>query len=259
METGLVEIDRLAAGIALVRLNRPRAMNALSMALRQALVRVMAELEADPDCRVVILTGAGKAFCAGLDLRELAADTGGLASIGENDPVAAIGQFSGPVIAAVNGAAVTGGLEVVLACDIVVASENARFADTHAQVGVVPGWGLSQRLSRLVGLNRAKEMSLTGRFLGASEAEQWGLVNRIVKPDDLIATALAIGEMMLAAAPGMLPRYKRLIDDGYALPFGEALVEEQRRAESFNIMVDPGAIEGRREQVRSRGSGQVGQ
>jgi enoyl-CoA hydratase len=153
-----------AAGYAILTLNRPEAMNALSRELLAELRSAVAELEQDPEVRVLILTGAGRAFCAGLDLKEIS--TIGLPAFGENnefDPVRALARFCGPVIAAVNGVAITGGFELALQCDVILAAQSARFADTHARVGVVPGWGLSQKLSRLIGIYRAKEISLTGR------------------------------------------------------------------------------------------------
>ncbi|PKQ04043.1 MAG: enoyl-CoA hydratase, partial [Alphaproteobacteria bacterium HGW-Alphaproteobacteria-11] len=172
-----------SCGIATVTLNRPTAMNALSRDLRRAIAETFEELEADENIRVAILTGAGKAFCAGLDLKELGGDasavggnSGGVNStIGDKDPVTSIGRFSGPVIGAINGVAITGGFELAIACDVLICSENARFADTHARVGILPGWGLSQKLSRAIGIYRAKELSLTGNFLSASQANEWGL------------------------------------------------------------------------------------
>ena len=148
--------------IAIVTLNRPQAMNALSQSLRSALAAAVAELDADPQIRALILTGAGdRAFCAGLDLKEIgsvqgALDTGS-ADLPDLNPAKAIELCSKPIVAAVNGVAITGGFELALACDIIVASTNARFGDTHARVGVMPGWGLSQKLPRLIGPYRAKE------------------------------------------------------------------------------------------------------
>src|SRR5690606_34940940 len=139
----LVLVEK-SGGLAIVTLNRPSAMNALSHGLRSALAETFEKLEADPETRVVILTGAGKAFCAGLDLKELGGDTSALggkeggvnAVVTDLDPATSIGRFSGPVIGAVNGAAITGGFELALACDVLICSSEARFADTHARVGI---------------------------------------------------------------------------------------------------------------------------
>src|ERR1700687_220825 len=169
-------------GIAILTLNRPKAMNALSRDLRQAIVGTFAELRGDPGTGVVILTGAGRAFCAGLDLKELGGETGvqseAESAVAGADVVHALTSFAQPIIGAINGFAITGGLVVALACDILIASTTARFADTHARVGVMPGWGLSHKLSRAIGIYRAKELSLTGNYLSAEQAEAWGLVNR---------------------------------------------------------------------------------
>ncbi len=199
--------ERPFPGCCLLILSRPSAMNAMSLELRRALVTTFDALEDDPDVRVVILTGAGKAFSAGLDLKEIGSHPDAASLVvprPSDDPLAAMARFSGPVIGAINGVAMTGGFELALACDVLIASTRARFADTHVRVGVLPGWGLSQRLPRLIGPLRAKELSLTGRFLDAGEALAWGLVNRVVEPDDLLPQSLALARQMLDARPDML-------------------------------------------------------
>lgn len=258
MSESLVLVERAPEGYAVVTLNRPQAMNALSRALRAELARVFDWLAEDPSVRVLILTGAGRAFTAGLDLKELGASSPDAALFGQAnpDPVSAMHRFSGPIIGAVNGAAITGGFELALNCDLLLASTEARFADTHARVGVMPGWGLSQRLSRLVGPNRAKELSLTGNFLSASQALDWGLVNRVVAPAELMPAARALACDMLSVLPHMLVQYKRLIDDGFALPFGEALALELKTAREKNVAVSAEQIEARREGIRQRGQQQ---
>lgn len=258
MNDSLVLVERDPQGYAIVTMNRPSAMNALSVALRTELARTIDELAADPGIRVLILTGAGRAFTAGLDLKELGGAGGGRELLGGKvpDPVKALGRFAGPVIGAINGAAVTGGFELALACDVLLASTEARFADTHARVGVMPGWGLSQILSRTIGLYRAKELSLTGNFLSAAKALEWGLVNRVVPPAELLDQARALARDMLSCAPDMLIAYKKLIDDGYAVPYGEARKLEVSRARAANQSVQADVIESRREAIRSRAQGQ---
>jgi len=245
--------------IAIVTLNRPTAMNALSRELRSAIAKTVDELEADPDVRVMILTGAGKAFCAGLDLKELGQK--GLSNpndtITQGDPVRSLGKFSGPIIGAINGVAITGGFELALACDVLIASSNARFADTHARVGVMPGWGLSQKLSRAIGISRAKELSLTGNFLSAEQANEWGLVNRVVAPEDLLPQAKALANDMLSVIPEMLVSYKGVIDEGFAQSFGDGMQTEQRRARAANVAVSPEEVEKRRAAIQARGKSQV--
>jgi len=252
----LLRIDRPLPGCVQVTLNRPRAMNALSRALRTALVDTFTRLATDPQARIVILTGAGPAFCAGLDLKELGSGQGASplgSDDGSLDIVAAIGAFPGPVIGAINGVAITGGFELALCCDVLIASSNARFADTHARVGVIPGWGLSQKLSRVIGLYRAKELSLTGNFLDARTAADWGLVNRVVDADRLLPEALSCAEAMLSVIPEMLVRYKRLIDDGFAQDFGQAMRTEREASREWASRIDRADIERRREAVRARG------
>ena len=245
-------------GYALATLNRPNAMNALSNALRNELAAAIDELEADPTIRVLILTGAGKAFCAGLDLKELGANPNGIQStIETRDPVTSLNRFTGPIIGAVNGAAITGGFELALACDVLIGSTNARFADTHARVGILPGWGLSQKLSRIIGISRAKEMSLTGNFLDADTAERWGLINRVTSPEDLMPAAHKLARDMLTVIPECLSAYKKLIDDGYAQAFGDAIKHERATSAKTNAAVGGDAIESRRKAIQERGKAQT--
>ena len=179
-------------GVCLVTLNRPDALNALSSALRAALAETLIELSRDSDTEVIILTGAGRAFTVGLDLKELGGEVDAASTTSSVDLSEAMDRLPQPVIGAVNGFAITGGFELALMCDFLIASPEARFADTHARVGVVPGWGLSQRLPRLIGINRAKELSLTGNFLDAQTAEAWGLVNRVVPAEQLLPVARSL-------------------------------------------------------------------
>lgn len=242
--------------VAIVTLNRPQAMNALSSALRRDLARAFRELEADDSVRVIVLTGAGtRAFTAGLDLKELGQQGLGAANAQSPDdnPVKAIEQTGKPVIGAINGVAITGGFEVALACDVLIGSENARFADTHARVGIMPGWGLSQKLSRLIGPYRARELSLSGNFLDAATAASWGLLNRVVPADQLLAAATALAHDMAGVAPEFSRAYKRLIGDGYELPFGEAMALETERSTAANSQVSAAEVEAARSEVQARG------
>ena len=259
MTEALVIVEKHPAGYAVLTLNRPASLNALSRALMAELAQAVDALEADPAVRALILTGAGRAFCAGLDLKELGSGSGSLgegsSGVARHDPVEAIERFSGPVIGAINGAAVTGGFELALACDVLLASPAARFADTHARIGVAPGWGLSQKLSRAIGIYRAREVSFSARWVSAEQAAAWGFVNRVVPADELLAAARALAEDMLGALPEMLVRYKAIIRDGFALPYGEGLTLEKTRCRAFNTNVSADAIESRREQVRERNRG----
>ena len=254
----LVEI---AEGVAVVTLNRPQAMNALSKSLRASLAATMRSLDANDEVRAVVLTGSGtRAFTAGLDLKELGSDAGAMADATadapDTNPVKAIELCRKPVIGAINGVAITGGFEVALACDVLIASEGARFADTHAQVGIMPGWGLSQKLSRIIGPSRAKELSLTGNFLDAATAERWGLVNRVVPANELLGAATALARDMAGIETSFVQAYKKLIDDGYATGLGEGLALEHERSTAANASVGAADVKARRAAVQARGRGQ---
>jgi enoyl-CoA hydratase len=243
--------------VAVVTLDRPDAMNALSRALRRALDEAIRKIAADDSVSVVVLTGAGRAFTAGLDLKELGGSPDALgdanATGATENPVLAIQQCAKPVIGAINGVAITGGFELALACDVLIVSTNARFADTHARVGIMPGWGLSQKLSRIVGIYRAKELSLTGNFLDAQTALDWGLVNRVVAPEELMPAAMKLAEDMASIPSDTLCLYKSIIDEGYATTLSEGLAIEHRRSSANNRTVTPESVEQRRAGIQARG------
>jgi len=254
--TAMLTVEKEGA-IAVVTLNRPEAMNAMSKAMRSELYRAMTALNDDPDVSVVILTGAGeRAFTAGLDLKELGSDPKAMSAANaegaDENPVKAIETCKKPVIGAINGVAITGGFEVALACDVLIASENARFADTHARVGIMPGWGLSQKLSRLIGIYRAKELSLTGNFLDARTACEWGLVNRVVPAGELMMAAKKLAADMATIPVETLSLYKRIIDEGFALPYGQSLAHEHKQSSAHNRTVTPEAVEARRAAIQAR-------
>ncbi|ANI39413.1 enoyl-CoA hydratase [Mycolicibacterium vaccae] len=191
-------------------LNRPRSRNALSSALRTALFGALREAQADDGVDVVILTGADPVFCAGLDLKELG-DTTDLPDISPKWP-----PMTKPVIGAINGAAVTGGLEIALYCDILIASDQASFADTHARVGLLPTWGLSVRLPQKVGVGMARRMSMTGDYLSAEEALRCGLVTQVVPHAELVDTARRIAASIVGnnqkSVRALLASYHRIDD-----------------------------------------------
>jgi enoyl-CoA hydratase len=178
--------------IATITINRPEARNALNNEVRSLLPKLLHEADGSDDVDVLILTGSDPAFCAGLDLKELG--SGGNRLGGDRDGMgggggSGRGPFAGrtkPLIGAVNGVAITGGFELALNCDFLVASEHAKFGDTHTRVGVMPGWGMTVLLPQAIGVRRAREMSLTGNFMLAEEALQFGLVNHVVAHDELI-------------------------------------------------------------------------
>lgn len=247
-------------GVATVTLNRPRAMNALSRELRLELAATFTAFQNDADIGVVILTGVGRAFCAGMDLKELSRTNQPLRESGSSkssmDVVRVMEAFDRPIIGAINGFAITGGFELALTCDVLVASREARFADTHARMGVMPGWGLSQKLARVIGIYRARELSFTGNYLSAAQAEAWGLVNRVVASEDLLPTCRTLAADMLSCEPGMLHRLKQVINQGYARTLEEGLQIERTAWREQTRNVQPTDIAGRVAGVRQRGRAQ---
>ncbi len=249
----LVEID---AGIATVTLNRPDALNALSSGLRAAIFETFERLTADQSVEVGILTGAGRAFTVGLDLKELGGEKSS-DTTGNQDLSLAVAAFDRPIIGAINGFAITGGFELALMCDFLIASTEAKFADTHARVGVVPGWGLSQRLPRLIGINRAKELSLTGNFLDAQTALDWGLVNRVVAAEDLLPTCLGLARDITSTEPVTRAEIKRIMDAGWHSDLASGLETELHASREHGKKQNPNAkVAERRADIQKRGRSQ---
>lgn len=219
---------RVDGGVAWITLQRPRARNALSRALQERLLEAVRRVGREPAIRVAVLTGAGPAFCAGLDLRELA--SGAQAIHGADGPsVPYLGELARcpkPVIAAVNGPAVAAGLELVLACDFALAATSATFADFHARLGNVPSGGSSALLPLRMGPARAKELLFTGGAIDAARAESWGLVNRVVADADLHSEATQVSEAIAQADPAVVPILKTLVDHGSAHGAGSAAALE---------------------------------
>ena len=247
--------------VAILTLNRPHALNALSSELRRTLHHTLLRLDRDEDVGAIILTGSGdRAFTAGIDLKEAANQQAGAVdqALGDENPVAAIEQCSTPIIVAVNGLCITGGMEIMLACDIAIASRNAKFADTHVRVGAMPGWGISQRLSRQIGRQRAKEFSLTGNFVDAGRAFDLGLINRVVEHSDLRATALELARDIATNDPRFVEAYGQLIDDGFGMSFEDGLALERRRWQEYAGKVQPEEIERGRQNATRRNREQAG-
>ena len=259
-DTVLVERD---GAVATVTLNRPGARNALSQELRRALWKTMADLEADDSVAAIVLTGADPAFCAGLDLKELASTAG--AALGETGAAGETSSQRGPVppmtkplIGAINGVAITGGFEVALACDFLIASEKAAFADTHARMGIMPGWGLTVLLPEAVGFRRAKELSTTGNFLDAQTALSWGLVNHVVAHDDLVPFAQGLAADIATNDQVAVRRMLQTYGEGALVDGEEAWAIEGRVAGEWQSSGRDGAdLEERRKAVTERGRSQV--
>ncbi len=245
--------------IATITLNRPEARNALNREVRTALPRAVADADARDDVDVIILTGADPAFCAGLDLKELGAGEGGGGG-DEGDAVlrGPIPATTKPLIGAINGVAVTGGFELALACDFLIASDRARFADTHARVGIQPGWGLTVLLPQAIGVRRARELSATGNFLHAETALAWGLVNHVVAHEDLIAVTRQLAADIVSNDQAAVRRILATYDEGSLVPAGEAWKVEARAAREWQgNTFDAAEVERRRQAIVDRGRAQT--
>lgn len=253
-----------AERVATITLNRPAQRNALNRAVRRALPAMITRCDEDDDIDVMILTGADPAFCAGVDLKEFGAgevEQGeGFAEVGDGR-----GRFRGalpphtkPLIGAINGVAVTGGFEVALNCDFLLASDRARFADTHARVGVMPGWGLTVLLAQRIGVARAKQMSVTGNYIDAQRAYEWGLVNEVVPHEELLPYCRRLAADIVSndqlGVRRMLRTYDEVtggtVDEGWEI---EARVSRAWEGPGF----DPASIEARRMKVVERGRRQI--
>jgi enoyl-CoA hydratase len=221
--------DQPAAGVLVITLNRPAARNALNQELAMALRAALLEADGDPAVRAIVLTGADPAFCAGIDLKEAAAAGSDYRNRHHaRDCIDTPGQLRTPVLGAVNGATFTGGLELALGCDFLIASERAYFADTHARVGILPGGGLTARLPVAVGTAMARRMSLTGDPVDAATALRWGLVTEVVGHEDLLRRAVALA-MAISEIPGGVSRaMKEMYVGCAAIGLAPALAEEQR-------------------------------
>jgi len=245
-------IDRSEHHVTL-RLDAPQRRNALDLETMAALVAALRAADDDPAVRAVVLTGTDPAFCAGLDLAEIAGGRLDLAEVTrlDADPWRTLQELTTPTIAVVNGAAVTGGLELVLCCDLAIASERARFADTHARVGIHPSGGMSVLLPRYVGLRQALGMSLTGRFVDAGEAVAMGLVNTVVPHEQVSDATEQVMAALISSDPvivsELLATYRLLS----GVPLEEALHAERERGR--DLLVDPAAVEARRQAVIERG------
>jgi len=225
-------------GIATVTLNRP-PMNALNEELLDELVSVCEEVEQDDTVHIVILTGAGRAFSAGRDLPGVLAEVerpGG-------PRYRILEELSKPVIAAVNGFCFTGAFELAMCADIIIASEKATFADTHARFGIVPGGGQTQRLPRLIGVRKAKELLFTCRRITAEEAEQIGIVNKVVSHNTLVDEARKMAEQILENIPETISAQKKLINQSMQMDFEEGL--DQEAAYQSGRAISP-TVEGRK-------------
>jgi enoyl-CoA hydratase len=217
--------------VRVLTLNRPEARNALSRDLIRAAYSALAEADADESVRAVVLTGADPAFCAGVDLKEAQRDGSSyFEEFRSQSCIEATAKMHTPIIAAINGAVFTGGLEMALGCDFLIASERAVFADTHARVGILPGGGMTARLPQLVGLAMARRLSMTGEVVDAARAERIGLVTEVVAHDRLLDRAVEVAAQ-IAEVPGpTMLGLKEIYTTGAAAVIDPALAAEGKIA-----------------------------
>ena len=215
-----------ADGVRVITIDRPEAKNAMTLAMRTTLIDVVAASDADPDVHAMVITATDPIFTAGVDFKErIGGERRPVDWTLRPDPAAALRAAVTPSICAVNGACVSGGLEIALSSTFVIASERARFADTHARLNVVPGWGLTALLPRAVGLRKAREMSITGNFVDADEALRIGLVNHVVPHDELLARTLTLAGT-ISPQPAVR-EVLRLYSRGAGLSLADALALER--------------------------------
>jgi len=224
-------------GIATITINRPQAMNALNEETIPEILSRLEDAEKDENVRVLVITGAGeKAFCAGLDLKPMrdinVIEAVEMSRRGQKLTLA-IEEVGKPVIAAINGYALGGGLELAMACDIRIASEKARIGQPEVNVGLIPGWGGTQRLPRLVGKGIAKELIFTGKMIDAKTAERIGLINMVVPPEKLRSAVEELAKVIMSKPPIAIRLAKELINSSTETDQGTGLVHE---AEAFGIL-----------------------
>lgn len=235
-ETILVE--KLESGIGLIRLNRPQAMNALNSTLMRELMAVLKENDADSTIGCHVITGNEKAFAAGADIKEMAANTAVSMLVG--DPISAwdeLKKIRKPVIAAVGGVCLGGGCELAMTCDMIIAAENARFGQPEINLGVIPGAGGTQRLTRAVGKAIAMEMVLNNRWLTAQEAAHFGLVNHVHPVEVYLDETLKIAAEIAGRAPVAIRLAKECVNKSYEMTLNEGL-EYERRSFHFLFSTD---------------------
>ena len=251
---GIEIVDR----VAVLTMSRPDARNAINPPMRRAVRQAIADADNDAGVDVIVLTGADPAFCAGIDLKLLGAEPSSALSSDQRGSVSPFEPRTKPLIGAVNGPAITGGFELALNCDFLIASDRAVFADTHARVGVMPGWGLTALLADAVGRTRAREISLTGNFVSAQQALEWGLVNRVVDHDTLMATVLGIAVDIVGNDQIGVRRMLDTYREQEAAALAEMWQLETAGAVAFAESTVPGAdVENRRKAIIERGRSQL--
>jgi enoyl-CoA hydratase len=233
-------VEEAEKGIFVITLNRPESLNSLNKELIIKLAETFQTLKENKNLLCVILTGNGNFFSSGVDLKTAFSVFSGPDSVGnqKNDPLNLLLDFPKPIIAALNGPAITGGFELVLACDIVICTEKTYFLDTHTKFGIIPSWGMTQKLSRLIGKHRANEISLFGEKISSKKALEWGLVNHVLKDkEEVIKKSIELAKQLKKKVPSATVTVKKLIKEGYQMNLKDALEFEKEIAnESYKQM-----------------------
>jgi len=242
----------VSGGIATVTISRPQALNALNTRFFQEMDSLIAEIGARNDIKVVVITGEGKAFVAGADIAEMVHKTkaeGAEFSKAGQKTLRSLETLDKPVIAAVNGFALGGGLELALACDFRVSSSKAKFGQPEVNLGVIPGYAATQRLPRLIGLGNALFILLTGEMIGAEEALRMGLVQKVVEPEELMPTVLGLAKMIASKGPKAVKLVKSVSRRGFLMDFEAGCALE---SETFSSLFENEAAEGMRAFLEKR-------
>ncbi len=218
---------------AIITLNRPERRNSINQVLLTSLYDYVEKISNDDNIRAAVITGNGKSFCSGIDLDAILVENLFDPRGDGTDLPDVFGACEKPIIGAINGHAITGGFEIALNCDFLIASESASFADTHAKVGIHPGWGMTQLLQRAVGRLRARQMSFTCQFISAQTAYDWGLVNEVVAPDMLLDRAKEIANQISAVNQDMLGVVKQLINYRDTSTLDDAFAHERQGFRDF--------------------------
>lgn len=224
-----IQVESLDNGVGVVRLHRPQAMNALNSDLMRELLEALTAFDNDNTRGCMVVTGSDKAFAAGADIKEM--DSQSLVEVMNSDMIGIydrLREIKKPVIAAVGGVALGGGCELAMACDMIIASENARFGQPEINLGIIPGAGGTQRLTRAVGKTIAMEMILNNRWLSAQEAYQFGLVNRVYSPEVYYDEAIRIAAEIAARAPVAIALAKEAVNSAFELSLAEGIHLERR-------------------------------
>ncbi|HEY9216560.1 MAG TPA: enoyl-CoA hydratase [Phenylobacterium sp.] len=233
-------IVETADAVTLIRLNRPEALNALNGQLMDEMTEALDAAEADPAVRAIVITGSDRAFAAGADIKEMAPKS--YAEAFTEDFITRnwerVTRCRKPVIAAVAGYALGGGCELAMMCDFIIAAENARFGQPEINLGVIPGAGGTQRLTRFAGKSKAMEMVLTARMMDAAEAERCGLVSRVVPLADLVTNALETARKIAALSPQPVMMAKELVNAAYETPLSQGVRTERRMFHSLFAFED---------------------